>query len=253
MAKQILVANWKNHPDSLRATNALLAGISRKRALYKQISLYIAPSPVYFESVSKKIAGFSNLASQDFPSVLEGTHTGIVTLDILKSFGVKLAIIGHSEMRALGETSKEVSKKVKLALKSGIVPVLCVGERIRDEEGEYLGVLRQEIKLSLEDLKKGDDVHKLMIAYEPVWAVGKKSKDAVSPDDLAQAVIFIRKILTDMFGRDTAEKITILYGGSVNPKNIKSLASGTGIKGFLVGRASLDAKQLEEMVKELTT
>ena len=134
MNKRILVANWKNHPDSLTRASIILKGLSKNPAVYKKLRTYIAPPLPYFESVSKNIKSFAMLASQDIFFVTEGIYTGAVTPDILKSFGVKLSIIGHSERRALGETDKKVSEKIKVALKSGIVPLVCVGEMVRDHE-----------------------------------------------------------------------------------------------------------------------
>ena len=214
MAKPILVANWKNHPKSLAEAKRLLNKLSRKASVYKKTSFYIAPPLVYFESTSVR-SNFAQLASQDISSVLQGTHTGEVTPDILKSFGVRLSIIGHSERRALGETNESVSKKIKIALRAGIIPLVCIGEKARDQDGEHFEFLRNQLKSSLAGLSRKADVSKLVIAYEPAWAISKHADDAMKPNDLSQSVIFIRKILTDLFGRKVAESIPILYGGSV--------------------------------------
>ncbi|MFH1472926.1 MAG: triose-phosphate isomerase [bacterium] len=250
MAKSILIANWKNKPSSLREMSLLLAGLAKKSRLYKQIPTYIAPPHTYFESVSKRANGYSHLASQDISILPEGKHTGSVTVDILKSFGVRLAILGHSEVRTAGETDEQVSKKVRFALKAGITPLVCVGETQRDAEGEYLEFLRHQIKLSLEGLRRKDDVSKIVIAYEPIWAIGKRAQDAITPEDLSQIVLFIRRVLVDLFGRETAEKVKIIYGGSVEPKNAKVLFE-TGVRGFLIGHESLDAKGFAEIAEVL--
>ena len=253
MTKPILVANWKNKPASLREASLLLSGLSRRSRLYRQILTFIAPAYTYFESVTKRAEGFSSLASQDISILPEGTHTGSITPDILKSFGVRMAIIGHSERRAMGETNEIISKKIKTALKAGITPLVCVGEIARDSEGEYLEFLRNQIKFSLEGIKRKDEAPKLIIAYEPIWAIGKKAKNAVSPEDLAQMVVFIKRVLVDLFGRDTAERIPIIYGGSVESNNVSKLIEQTNIKGFLVGHASLDTKEFAEIAEALIT
>ncbi|MBX4189129.1 triose-phosphate isomerase [Candidatus Parcubacteria bacterium] len=250
MKKPILVANWKNHPESLRAVTPILTGLSRKSAVYKKLSTFIAPPLVYIEAVSSKIKSFAGLAGQDIFFAMEGTYTGAVTPDILKSFGVKLTIIGHSERRALGETNEVAAAKVKTALRSGITPLLCIGEEARDAEGNYFEFLSEELKLSLEGIRRKDDAHKLIIAYEPIWAIGKKAKDAMPPADLAQMVIFIKKVLTEIFGRESAERIPILYGGSVESGNANELVA-TGVQGFLVGHASLDPKNFSEIAEAL--
>ncbi len=250
MARPILIANWKNHPSSLAEARALLGQLSKNRRLYKKLSLFIAPPFTYFESVSERLGNFGQLASQNISSLPPGNYTGQVTPDILKSFGVRLAIIGHSERRGFGETSEHVAKKVKTALRSGIVPLVCIGEKVRDADGEHFEFLREELKSSLASLSR-QAAAKVAIAYEPVWAIGKSAKDALGATELAESVVFIRKVLTDMFGRTTAERIPILYGGSVEPNNAGRLFGETGIRGFLVGHTSLNAKSFKVIVESL--
>ena len=251
MAKPILVANWKNHPGSLNEARTLLKQLSRNSKLYKKLAFFIAPPFTYFESVSERLGNFGKLASQNISSLPPGTYTGQITSDILKSFGVKLAIIGHSERRRFGETSEHIAKKVKVALRSGMAALVCVGEISRDRDGEHFEFLREELKGSLAGLNRKTDVSKLAVAYEPVWAIGKRATDAIEPADLKQSVIFIRKVLTDMFGRPAAERVPILYGGSVEPANAGILFSETSIRGFLVGHASLNAKTFKEIAESL--
>ena len=249
MSKPIIVANWKNNPNSLAEAKILLKELGKNRLLYKKISLFIAPPLVYFEQVLEKVSGFAKLASQDFPSLGRGTFTGAVTADILRSFGVRLSIIGHSERRALGETDENVSKKAKLALKDGITPLVCVGERVHDHDGEHFEVLRQQIEASLSGLGK-NEVSKIILAYEPIWAIGKSAKDAVKPAELAETVIYIRKVLSDLYGHKTASGVPILYGGSVEPANAERLWQETGVSGFLVGHASRKAGEFKKIVEE---
>lgn len=251
MAKPILVANWKNNPKSAEEASELLAALSRKALLYKKLSLAIAPPYVYLEMARKKIGKYANLAAQDIFFTSEGAHTGSVTPDILKSFGTRLVIVGHSERRALGETNEVVATKVRTAFASGIVPLLCIGESERDGEGNHLQFIQDEIKLSLEGIRRKEDAEKLVIAYEPVWAIGKDAEEAIKPADLAEMVIFIKKTLTDIYGREAADTIPVLYGGSVGGSNALELYKGTGIRGFLVGRASLDPKQFCEIAQAL--
>jgi triosephosphate isomerase len=253
MAKPILIANWKNNPSSQKEAADLLTSLSRKSALFKKISLFIAPPYTYFESVSKKSKSFASLATQDIFFTAEGPHTGSVTPDILKSFGVKLAIIGHSERRALGETNEVVATKLKTAFMSGIVPLLCIGENARDEEGNHLQFIQDQLKFSLEGIRRKEDAEKLIIAYEPVWAIGKRATEAMSPTELAEMVIFIKKALTDIFGREAADVIPVLYGGSVDNTNAEPLYKETGIRGFLVGRASLKAKEFCDIAQALVS
>ena len=234
----LLVANWKNHPSSLFEVRALLKSLSTKRKLFKKFSLFIAPPLFYFESVSER-ASFYSLASQDLEHI-----------DILKSFGTKLAIIGHSDRRVMGETNEIINKKIKLALRSGITPLLCIGESLPDRDGEHFEFLRDQLRHALSGIKKSD-ASKLLVAYEPVWAIGKSAKDSISSDDLSETVIFIKKVLSDILGRKIADKISILYGGAVEPANAGDLMRESGIKGFLVGHASLNARSFEGIAKSM--
>lgn len=250
MSKPILVANWKNHPDSVQRASTLLANLSKGSNVYKRVSTFIAPPYTYFESVSKRVKSFSNLASQDIFFLADGTHTGSVTPAILKSFGVRLSIIGHSERRTLGETNKIASDKIRSAFQAGITPLLCVGEIERDSDGEHFEFVREQLQLSLDGVRRKEDAKRLMIAYEPVWAIGKKAKDAMKPQEISEMVIFIRKVLTDIFGRQLAEHIPVLYGGSVESSNAKIIME-SGVSGFLVGHASLDAKEFKAIAQAL--
>lgn len=251
MPKPIIVANWKNHPSSLKEAAKILTDLSRKSLLLKKVSLFIAPPYPYMDAVGTRSKKFATLASQDIFFTPEGTHTGTVTPDILKSFGVKLSIVGHSERRELGETNEVVVQKIKTALASGITPLVCVGEKSKDRDGNHFEELREQLKMSLEGVRRKDDAGKIMIAYEPVWAIGKRAKDAMTPADLSQTVIFIKKVLTDIFDREAADKMPILYGGSVEPENAALLYKESGVRGFLVGHASLDGKSLIAIAESL--
>lgn len=250
MAKPILIANWKNHPSSLEEAKTILKDLSKKSSLYKKVSLFIAPPTPFFAEVASRTTKYAKLGSQDISTLTKGSYTGEVTPDILKSFGVRLAIVGHSEQRALGVTNEVVAYKVKVALKAGIVPVICIGELVHDHEGEHFEFLREQIKASLSNLSK-QSVISVILAYEPIWAIGKKGSEAISPTDLNQTILFIRKILSDLFGRKAAEGVAIIYGGSVDPSNALALIKEGGVRGFLVGHASLKAKSFEVITHAL--
>ncbi len=247
MAKPILIANWKNHPNSLKEAQTLLKDLSKKRLLYKKVALFIAPPEPFLSIVAEKSTSFSQLASQDIPALSKGSHTGEITPEILKNFGVRLSIIGHSERRALGETPAQIREKVRVALRSGVTPLICLGEKEKDVEGEHFELLRQEIRSLIGDLSKSE-IKKVALAYEPVWAIGKSADEAIEPNDLTQTVLFIKKALADLFGRAVADEIPVIYGGSVEPINAVELMK-TGIRGFLVGHASLKGKSFEAIAQ----
>lgn len=248
--KSILIANWKNFPGSLEEARVLVREISRKKNLFKKISLFVAPPLPYLALLSEKSGSYSTLGSQDFFPYTKGKFTGAVTGEILKSFGVKFSILGHSEMRALGETAETVSLKAKMALKSGLCPVICFGEKELDSDGGHFAQIERELKGSIKDISK-KDTNKIILAYEPVWAIGKTAKDSIDPKDLSETVVFIKKILTDIYGRKKADEIRIIYGGSVEPENAGILLKNTGVKGFLVGHASLKPSSLEKITLSL--
>ena len=251
MAKPILVANWKNHPSSLFEARALLKEFARNSLLYRKWSFFIASPYTYFESVSERVSRFAKLASQDLSILPAGSYTGEVTADILKSFGVQLAILGHSERRALGETSEDIAKKIKVCLRAGIVPLVCIGELAHDQDGEHFEFLREQLRTALSGISKKDNISKLIVAYEPVWAIGKSARVAIESRELSQATIFIKKVLSDILGRNVAERIPILYGGSVEPANANILMRETGINGFLVGHVSLNAKSFKLIAESI--
>jgi triosephosphate isomerase (TIM) len=250
MAKSILVANWKNNPDSVSSAENIVRGLAKKSALFKKLNLYIAPPVVYLEVVTGRKGSFAQLGIQDLATATRPTETGSLTVPMIKNLGVRLAILGHSERRALGESDENVRDKVKLALRSSITPLVCVGEKVRDDDGNHLELLKQQIKHSLEGIKR-EEARKIMLAYEPVWAIGTEAKGAITPEDLAESLIFIKKILSDIFGREVGSKIPILYGGSVDAVSAELLASVQGVRGFLVGRASLDPKTFVSIAETL--
>ncbi len=247
--KYILVANWKNHPNTIEEARAIISGLSKHRDKFKRLQTLIAPPNAFLDVVNSKVKSIGFLASQDFSVLPKGTYTGETTVEMLKSFGVKASIIGHSERRKLGETNSLVSKKVLSAIKEGVTPIVCIGEETHDQDGGYFEVLDNQIRSSLDGLKK-NDAKKIIVAYEPIWAIGKSVKDAMQASDLGQMIVYIRKVLTEMFGRQTADQISIIYGGSVEPGNAKELISA-GAEGFLVGHASLVPKSFVEIAKAI--
>lgn len=248
--KKILVGNWKNYPETLKETKYILNKLSRYKLKLKKVATYIAPPNVYLETVKDKSKSFASLSTQDITLAPEGTHTGEITPEMLKSLGVKMAILGHSERRKLGETNKNVSEKVRTAIVFGITPVVCVGEDVHDQDGNYFEFISEQIRESLVGVKKSD-AKKIIIAYEPVWAIGKNATGVMEGKELSQMVIFIKKVLTEIFDRKSADSIKILYGGSVDDENALSLVDDGGVDGFLVGRASLDARKFVGIAEAL--
>ena len=164
--------------------------------------------------------------------------------------GASYAIIGHSERRALGDTEAIVAKKVQHAVAHDLIPIICVGEHERDPKALYLGALREQIVSALTPLSPKERMN-VIIAYEPIWAIGKTGAEAVAPHDLEEMTLYIRKVLSELLPGRVSSRIKVLYGGSVEPINIRALAGGSRIDGFLVGHASVDLELFRALVKAL--
>lgn len=218
-------------------------GISDKDVL-------ICPTFTALSEVSKIVKGTNvALGAQNMYFEKKGAFTGEISPDMLKSAGCTHVILGHSERRQIfGETDEVVNKKALLALAEGLTPVVCIGETLEQREaGETLGVVESQLRGSLNNIV-GDQILKVILAYEPVWAIG--TGKTATPAQAQEVHAYIRKIFTDIFGSKLAEQIRILYGGSVKPANVKELMGQKDIDGALVGGASLKADDFERIVKD---
>lgn len=180
------------------------------------------------------------LGAQNISVYETGAHTGEVSAVMAAKLGVHYVIVGHSERRALGESDEMVAKKVNAALICGITPIICVGESERDQHGLYLGLLKKQILGSLAGIQK-NKISNVVIAYEPVYAVG--GKKPLEASEMEQMYLYIRKVLTDMFD-DEGNKVPILYGGTVFAENVQDFFRKANVDGVLLGRASASAKEM---------
>ena len=235
----LIVANWKAYVQTEDKAKKLFA-TAKRLATHPSTEIVLATPPTNRSKVA--------FAAQDISAGTGGAATGEITAPLLHNLGVAYAIVGHSERRALGETDAVVSEKVRHALANKITPVVCIGERERDMDAKYLMLLRAQIRAVFEPLSQKER-QQIVLAYEPIWAIGKTATDALSPSDLAEMVLYIRKILGDYLPGRSAQKVRLLYGGSVEPANIRSLAKGTGVDGFLPGHASADSDIFTALVK----
>ena len=178
----------------------------------------------------------------------KGAFTGEISAPMLKDLGAKFVIVGHSERRAMGETNEMIRKKLEIAFNHGITPILCIGEKIRDKEGAHLEFIKNQIKECLTGLQKRNLVGQI-VAYEPIWAIGKSYRESMSPTDIHETALFIEKVSGEMFGKDIAGSFKILYGGSVEAENASGMMEYGNIDGFLVGHASLVPEQFAAILK----
>ena len=188
------------------------------------------------------------LGAQNIHFEEKGAFTGEISADMLKSFNVSYVIVGHSERRSyFNETDEDINKKIFTCLKNDFVPIFCVGETLEEREaGKMKSVLESQIKNAFLGVSK-EDVKKIVVAYEPVWAIGT-GKTATS-EDANNVIGFIRNVVENIYDKEVSENIVILYGGSVKPNTIKEQMSMENIDGALVGGASIVVSDFESIVK----
>ena len=246
-AKVLIVANWKMNPETAEEARDLFLATRKITKNLKNTKVIICPPYIYLQKLESLADNTIILGAQDVFSEQAGSFTGEISPNMLKNEGESYVIVGHSERRALSETDESIAKKVSASLKTGLNVILCVGEKERDAHGEYLHFLRQQIINSIGKLQKRY-LKNLTIAYEPVWAIGKSEIEAMRPTDLHETSIFIKKILSEIYGQTEGVKVPILYGGSVNHKNAKDLLTLGEVQGLLVGRESLNPKKFENLL-----
>lgn len=243
MTKKLIVANWKANPESPREAKNIFLPIKRALAKLPGVEVVICPPAVYLASL-----GGLTLGGQDAFWELSGAYTGRLGPTMLRNSGASYVILGHSEARALGDTDAIINQKLRLALRHGLKVILCVGEKERDEKGDYLKIIRSQLTNSLAGLQR-KQVGQLILAYEPIWAIGAAAKGADNPESFFQQSIFLRKVLAEMFGKAAAMACPILYGGSANSGNAAGFLKEGRADGLLVGRASLDPAEFIKILK----
>ncbi len=248
VSQKYLIANWKLYPARL-AEAKMLAGIAKKRAnRCRGVLTVICPPAIYLAELAGRYSSQRlSFGAQDCFFEERGAFTGEISAQMIKDVRGQYVILGHSERRALGETDETVSKKVRAALGAGLTALLCVGERERDDEGRYLAFLDSQLGTALAGLSR-QKLGKLLIAYEPVWAIGKGAESAMSPHDVHEISLFIRKVFRERYGEKVAFAVPILYGGAVAPENAAPIVRDGEVQGLLVGHMSLDPKAFGEIM-----
>ncbi len=244
----LVVGNWKMHPLTSKEALAHISKISMFARATSGVESVICVPDIYIPLL-KRQSGSLRIGAQDASFEKEGAYTGEVSPWMLKSLGVFYVIIGHSERRALGETNELISRKIAAALKAGLTPILCVGEHERDRSDEYLRIVRDQLHECLAKIPKSS-IGNIVIAYEPIWALSSTAdrRDA-TPEDSHEMAIYIRRVVADMFKHvATVKDLRIIYGGSVNVKNIESFLRAGGIDGVLPGRESLSPERFGKML-----
>lgn len=243
----LIAGNWKMNPSTLGQARELFLDIRTRLGKRARTTDVVIAPPFPFITELEKLSPSKRieLSAQDVFYEQSGAHTGEVSVSMLKSVGVSYFILGHSEMRARGESDHDINADAIAVLKARLFAIVCVGEETRDAHGDYFTFVERQLHAALAGVPKSKLSH-LVIAYEPVWAIGT-GKHATA-EDVQEMKLFIQKVLTDNYGRTAAAKVRILYGGSVNKKNAKELLAQSGVDGFLIGGASLRPAEFVEIV-----
>jgi len=246
MRKAIIAGNWKMNktPDEAKALVTELIPKVKDAAC----DVVVCVPAVCYQAVKEAVQGTNvHLGAQNVHFAQKGAYTGELSVEMLKAAGVEYVIIGHSERRQyFGETDITVNKRVRAAISGGLVPIVCVGELKDEREAGYTdAIVEYQTRMALTGLT-ADEVKELVIAYEPVWAIGT---GLTATDEQANETIgVIRKAVERLYGADTAEAVRIQYGGSMKPGNVKGLMAQPEIDGGLIGGASLNAADFAQVV-----
>ncbi|MCA1584168.1 MAG: triose-phosphate isomerase [Acidobacteria bacterium] len=246
----LIAGNWKMH----KTVHDAVFFAKEFRGLVKDLTgvdIVIAPAFPAVHAVAEALrASNVAVAAQDVYWEREGAFTGEVSAPMLADAGAEYVILGHSERRTLfGDTNATVNRKLHAAVASGLTPIVCVGETLAQRDaGETLVVLDRQVKESLDGVT-GEQLSTMVLAYEPVWAIGTGRN--ATPDQAAEAHTHIRQRLRQWFGIDSAEQCHIVYGGSVKPDNIRPLATHIDVDGALVGGASLEVRGFADLVRKV--
>ncbi len=243
----LIAGNWKMHKTGSQAVDAA----SRLKGLVKtatDVEVMIAPTYTALYQVAQTLKGSSiALGAQDLFWEKQGAFTGKISAEMLVDAGCSHVIIGHSERRQFfGETDETVNRRIQAALAANLCPVFCIGEsEAQREAGDTFSVLDKQVRVGLKSFVS-DDLTGLVVAYEPVWAIG--TGKTATREQAQEAHKFIRSLLDKLFGKPFADAVRILYGGSVKPDNVRALMEMPDVDGALVGGASLDPETFSKLV-----
>jgi triosephosphate isomerase len=246
--RPLIAGNWKMHSTRVEAERLLVALKSAVTGLIDR-EVAVAPPFTALETAARLLAGSSiQLAAQNLHWEPQGAFTGEISGPMLKDLGCSYVILGHSERRQyFAETDQQVARKVRAAQRDGLIPIVCVGETLEERDrGDTLTVIRRQVQGGLHEQEKAA-IAALVIAYEPIWAIG--TGRTATPEQAQEVHATIRATVAEMADHLTAEAVRILYGGSVKPDNVDGLMAQADIDGALVGGASLQADSFARIVR----
>lgn len=246
MRKKVIAGNWKMNMLPNQTLEFIEMLIPKVKDIDKEVILCVPYTDLFYALLSAQNTNIK-IGAQNMHWEDKGAYTGEVSGEMLKSIGVEYVIIGHSERRQyFGETDESVNKKLKKAFECMLIPILCVGETLEQRENnETENIITNQVEAALKDIK-ANDVKEMIIAYEPIWAIGT-GKTATS-EDANNVIKTIRKKVAELYSEDIAEEVIIQYGGSVKPANAKEIFETSDIDGGLVGGASLNVEDFAQII-----
>lgn len=249
MRKKIVAGNWKMNNDK-QETTALITALKAKGA-FNGVEVKIAPTAIHLsQAVTELNDSAIEVIGQNMHQATNGAYTGEVSVGMLQSIGVKSVILGHSERRAyFNETDEALAEKVKTAVAHDMEVVFCFGEELEDRKADnHFSVVENQLRKALFDLNSADWKY-IVLAYEPVWAIG--TGETASPEQAQEMHAFIRNLVEEGFGAEIAKNVAILYGGSVKPANAQEIFSKSDVDGGLIGGAALNADDFFAIVQSI--
>jgi triosephosphate isomerase len=249
-SKKLIVANWKMNPTDGKTAMTWfkkIQNVAHKNG--KTVETVICPPSVYLQSLQSVVTDRSCiLGAQDCFWEASGSFTGEISSEMIFNARARYVIVGHSERRELGETNEIVNKKIKKILQYPLSVILCVGEKKRSDNGSHFKEIKKQLAECLKDVSV-KDYERIVIAYEPIWAIGKDAKRPATAEECFEMVTVIKRSISEITNNQTvAHLVPVLYGGSSNAENTADFLTTGGANGLLVGRASLDPKTFNQMI-----
>lgn len=249
MRKNIVAGNWKMNKNYSEAQSLMLQLLEYKKNNKTNCEVWIAPPSLYL-TMAKDIFENNEIGvfSQDVSEYDSGAYTGEISVEMLNSIGINGSLVSHSERREYhGETDSHANWKIKKLLDKNLTPIYCNGEKLEDRKsGNYLDVVKNQTQTALFTLS-AEEIKKVVIAYEPVWAIG--TGETATAEQAQEVHAFIRNLIAEKYGKDVADEISILYGGSVKPDNAKEIFSMPDVDGGLIGGAALKIEDFSKIIE----